>query len=66
MKIGNFVRRGIVKTKVLISCAVTAQLICVFVFAVTVSVFFCIGKIRFYHDVAHIFLALGVTANIQL
>ena len=33
------------KTKALISCAVTAQLICVFVFAYT--------KIRFSHDTAH-------------
>ena len=34
------------KTKVLVSCAVTAQLICDFVFAY--------AKSRFYHDVAHI------------
>ena len=38
----------VAKTKVLISCAVTAQLICVFVFA-------C-AKIWFSHDVAHISL----------
>ena len=36
------------KTKVLISCAVTAQLICVFVFAY--------AKSRFSHDAAHIML----------
>ena len=34
------------KTKALISCAVTAQLICVFVFAY--------AKSRFSHDTAHI------------
>ena len=34
------------KTKALISCAVTVQLICVFVFAY--------AKSRFSHDVAHI------------
>ena len=34
----------VAKTKALISCAVTAQLICVFVFAY--------AKIRFSHDVA--------------
>ena len=37
----------VVKTKVLISFAVTVQLICAFVFAY--------AKFRFYHDVAHIF-----------
>ena len=36
------------KTKALISCAVTAQLICGFVFAY--------AKSRFSHDVAHIIL----------
>ena len=36
----------VAKTKALISCAVTAQLICVFIFAY--------AKIRFSHDVAHI------------
>ena len=36
----------VVKTKVLISCAVTAQLICTFVFAY--------AKSRFSHDTAHI------------
>ena len=37
----------VVKTKALISCEATAQLICVFVFAYT--------KSRFSHDTAHIF-----------
>ena len=36
----------IAKTKALISCAVTAQLICVFVFAY--------AKIRFSHNEAHL------------
>ena len=36
----------VAKTKVLISCAITAQLICAFVFAY--------AKIRFSHDAAHI------------
>ena len=36
----------VAKTKGLISCAVTAQLICAFVFAYT--------KSRFSHDVVHI------------
>ena len=36
----------IAKTKALISCAVTAQLICVFVFAY--------AKSRFSHDAAHL------------
>ena len=36
----------VVKTKALISCAFTAQLICVFVFAY--------AKSRFSHDKAHI------------
>ena len=38
----------IAKTKALISCAVTAQLICVFVFAY--------AKRRFSHDAAHLIL----------
>ena len=38
----------VAKTKVLISFAVTAKLICVFVFAY--------AKSRFSHDAAHIFL----------
>ena len=38
----------IVKTKALISCAVTAQLICIFVFAY--------AKSRFSHNEAHIAL----------
>ena len=37
---------NVAKTKALISCAVTAQLICVFVFAY--------AKTRFSHDEAHI------------
>ena len=41
------------KTKVLISCAVTAQLICDFVFAYANS--------RFSHDVAEIVLVLSVS-----
>ena len=39
------------KTKVLISWAVTAQLICVFVFAY--------AKIRFSHDAAHLIFSLN-------
>ena len=42
----------IAKTKALISCAVTAQLICVFVFAY--------AKSRFSYDAAHI-VKLGFT-----
>ena len=38
----------IAKTKALISCAVTAQLICVFVFAY--------AKSRFSHNVAHLLI----------
>ena len=38
---------GVAKTKVLISCAVTSQLICGFVFAKK--------KIRFSHGAAHIY-----------
>ena len=40
----------VVKTKVLISCAFTAQLICLFVFAY--------AKSRYSHDVAHIFFQI--------
>ena len=36
----------VAKTKALISCAVTVQLVCAFVFA--------LAKIRFSHDAAHI------------
>ena len=39
------------KTKALISCAFTAQLICAFVFAY--------AKSRFFHDTAHILLEYG-------
>ena len=39
------------KTKALISFAVTAKLICAFVFAYT--------KIRFSHDAAHIFIVIA-------
>ena len=54
------------KTKALISCAVTAQLICVFVFAY--------AKSRFSHDEAHIrmvpvaalFVAQHFKANVDL
>ena len=41
------------KTKALISCTVSEQLICTFVFAY--------AKSRFYHDVAHIKTALVCT-----
>ena len=44
----------VVKTKALISCKVTAQLICAFVFAY--------AKIRFSHDVAHIVIYLAIWA----
>ena len=40
----------VVKTKALISCAVTAQLICVFVFAYV--------KSQFSHEAAHIIISL--------
>ena len=39
---------NVAKTKALIRCAVTAQLICAFVFAY--------AKDRFSHDAAHIFM----------
>ena len=42
----------VAKTKALISFAVTAKLICVFVFAY--------AKIRFSHDAAHIILLINV------
>ena len=42
------------KTKALISCAVTAQLICVFVFAY--------AKSRFYHNKAHTRFTLFINA----
>ena len=42
----------VAKTKALISFAVTAKLICVFVFAY--------AKIRFSHDEAHIFTAIKI------
>ena len=53
LEISDLRRRGVVlsvqqKTKVLISCAVTAQLICSFVFAY--------AKIRFSHNAAQIFV----------
>ena len=44
----------IAKTKVLISCVVTAQLICIFVFAYAIS--------RFSHNVAHMKGCGGETA----
>ena len=39
----------VAKTKPLISCAVTVQLICAFVFAY--------AKSRFSHDLAHVFIS---------
>ena len=57
LEASNFVLRkkryctiSVAKTKALISFAVTAKLICVFVFAY--------AKIRFSHDAAHISLTL--------
>ena len=44
---------GVEKTKTLISCAIIAQLICIFVFAY--------AKIRFCHDVVHIDVLLNHT-----
>ena len=46
----------VAKTKTLISCAVTAQLICVFVFAY--------AQIRFSHDAAHFKENKGMVALI--
>ena len=49
----------VAKTKALISCAVTAQLICVFVFAY--------AKIRFSHNEAHLMVGgkLRIHVNSQ-
>ena len=48
LEISDLGSRGIAKTKALISCAVTAQLICVFVFAY--------AKSRFSHNVFPMYL----------
>ena len=45
----------VAKTKALISFAVTAKLICVFVFAY--------AKSQFSHDAAHIYSKFSVTSN---
>ena len=45
----------VAKTKALISCAVTAQLISAFVFAYV--------KIRFSHDVAHVFIHFNTNSR---
>ena len=45
------------KSKVLISCAVTAQLICVFVFAY--------AKSRFSHDAAHTYQEASLQAHVS-
>ena len=44
------------KTKVLISCAVTEQLICTFVFAY--------AKCKFSHDAAHTWVTLNPTVTV--
>ena len=46
----GIVLSNVAKTKMLISCAVSAQLICAFVFVY--------AKSRFSHEVAHIYMAL--------
>ena len=48
----------VAKTKALISCAVTAQLICIVVFAY--------AKIRFSHNEAHLIIAADILMKLHV